>query len=95
MRRFLICLTLVSSLAFAGGPRQVNMPVGHTTTLSMPAPVASIAVEHPEMLEVSRKGRDVVLIGRGTGMTEVTVKTIDGEMHLKVYVAADKYGLPN
>jgi hypothetical protein len=37
----------------------------------------------------------VVLTGRGTGSTEVTVKTADGEMRLRVYVAADKYGMPN
>jgi Flp pilus assembly secretin CpaC len=96
MRFSLLALTLAASLALAGGPKQVNMPVGHSTTLSMPAPVASVSVEHPELVEVSRSnGRTVVLTGRGTGSTEVTVKTAAGEMHLRVYVAADKYGMPH
>jgi uncharacterized protein YcfL len=86
MRFSLLALTLAASLALAGGPKQVNMPVGHSTTLSMPAPVASVSVEHPKLVEVSRRnGRTVVLTGRGT----------DGEMRLRVYVAADKYGMPN
>ncbi len=71
------------------------MPVGHTTTLSMPAPVSRVTVEDPSLIEVTQKGRQVVILGRSTGSTEVTVETADGEMHLKIYVAADKYGLPN
>jgi Flp pilus assembly secretin CpaC len=94
--RFTMLLTLcLSSLALAGQPKQVNMPVGTTTTLSMPAPVSSVTVSDPSLVEVSRSGRQVVFVGRSTGTTEVTVKTVDGEMHLRVYVAADKYGLPH
>lgn len=93
--RFTMALVLaVSSLAFAGGPKQVNMPVGHTTTLSMGAPVSSVTVADPALLTVSREGRRIVFTGRSTGSTEVVVKTVDGETRFRVYVAADKYGLP-
>jgi Flp pilus assembly secretin CpaC len=94
--RFTMLLALcLSSLTFASQPKQLNMPVGTTTTLSMPATVSSVTVSDPSMVEVSRSGRRVVLMGRSTGTTEVTVKTADGETHLKIYVAADKYGLPH
>lgn len=94
MRSMLVAVALLSSIAFAGLPKRLAMPVGQTTTLSMPAPVSQVTVEDPTKLEVTRKGRNVMLIGRGTGTTEVTVKTADGETRLTVYVAADKYGMP-
>jgi Flp pilus assembly secretin CpaC len=93
--RFVGLLLVLSTLALAGAPKQVNMPVGHSTTLAMSAPVSSVSVNDPSMLDVSQQGRRVVLTGRSAGTTEVTVKTADGEMHLKVYVAADKYGMPH
>ncbi|MBL8909397.1 MAG: pilus assembly protein N-terminal domain-containing protein [Archangium sp.] len=93
--RFVGLLLLLSTLALAGAPKQVNMPVGHSTTLAMPAPVSSVSVENPDLVDVSQQGRRVVLTGRSAGTTEVTVKTADGEMHLRVYVAADKYGMPH
>lgn len=92
--RFIGLLLLLPTLAVAA-PKQVNMPVGHSTTLAMPAPVASVTVENPDLLDVSQQGRRVVLTGRSSGTTEVVVKTADGEMHLRVYVAADKYGMPH
>lgn len=95
MRHTMLALLALSSVAFAAAPRRLNMPVGHTTTLSMPAPVSRVTVEDPSLIEVTQKGRQVVILGRSTGSTEVTVETADGEMHLKIYVAADKYGLPN
>ena len=91
---FLLTLCL-SSFAIAGQPKQVNMPVGTTTTLSMPAPVSSVTVADPSLLSVTRQGRPVVFVGRSTGSTEVVVTTAEGVMHLRVYVAADKYGLPH
>ena len=94
MRHTILALFALSSVAFAAAPKRLNMPVGHTTTLSMPAPVSRVTVEDPSLVEVTQKGRQVVILGRSTGSTEVTVETADGEMHLKIYVAADKYGLP-
>lgn len=93
MRLFLTLLLASSAVAFAG-PKQVNMPVGHSTTLSMPAPVSSVTVADPQLLEVTRQGRRVVFTGRSTGSTQVVVKTADGETTFRVYVAADKYGMP-
>jgi Flp pilus assembly secretin CpaC len=61
----------------------------------MPAPVSKVTVADPSLVEVSRRGRQVVLVGRTAGHTQVTVETVDGEMELSVYVAADKYGLPH
>lgn len=85
----------LSSLAFAGQPKQLNMPVGHTTTVSMSAPVSKVTVADPSLVEVSQHGRQVVFVGLATGATEVTVRTADGETRLRIYVAADKYGLPH
>lgn len=84
----------LSTLALAGGPKQVNMPVGYTTTLSMPAPVATVTVEDPSLVEVSTQGRRVVLVGLSRGRTVAVVKTAAGEQRLSIYVAADKYALP-
>lgn len=84
----------LSGLALAGQPRQLNMPVGHTTTVSMSAPVSKVTVENPSLVEVSQHGRQVVFVGRTAGSTDVTVSTADGETHLRIYVAADKYGMP-
>lgn len=95
MRRTILALFALSSVAFAAAPKRVNMPVGHTTTLSMPAPVSRVTVDDPSLVEVTQKGRQVIFVGRSAGSTEVTVQTADGEMHLKIYVAADKYGLPH
>jgi Flp pilus assembly secretin CpaC len=95
MRTTLLALIALSTVAFAAGPKRLNMPVGHTTTLSMPAPVSKVTVADPSLVEVSRRGRQVVLVGRTAGHTQVTVETVDGEMELSVYVAADKYGLPH
>lgn len=61
----------------------------------MPAPVSKVTVDDPSLVGVSRQGRKVTFVGLSTGTTEVTVMTADGEMHLKIYVAADKYGMPN
>ncbi len=94
MRPLLLVSALFATVAFAGLPSRLDMPVGHTTTLSMPAPVSKVTVADPALLEVTRKGRKVVLVGRGAGSTEVVVKTADGETHLRVYVAPDKYGMP-
>ena len=94
MRHTLLVLLTVSTLAFAGQPRQLNMPVGHTTTVSMSAPVSKVTVSDPSLVEVSQRGRQVIFVGLSTGSTDVTVRTADGETHLRIYVAADKYGLP-
>lgn len=95
MRSPWLAVALVSSLAFAGMPRQLNMPVGQTTTVSMPAPVSKVTVADPSLVEVTQRGRQVIFVGRATGSTEVTVSTVDGETHLRIYVAADKYALPH
>ena len=94
MRITILGLLTLSALAFAANPKQLAMPVGQTTTLSMPAPISKVTVENPALVEVSRRGRQIMIVGLSTGSTDVTVITADGELHLKVYVAADKYGLP-
>ncbi|MDP2274007.1 MAG: pilus assembly protein N-terminal domain-containing protein [Archangium sp.] len=94
MRLTLIALIAVAPVALAAQPKRLNMPVGHTTTVSMSAPVSKVTVENPSLVEVTRRGRQVIFVGRSTGSTEVTVQTADGETHLRIYVAADKYGLP-
>lgn len=86
-------LTL-SSLAFAGQPKKLALPLGHSATMSMPGPVSQVVVDDPSLVEVSREGRRVVFTARGTGSTEATVRTTEGELRVRIYVAADKYALP-
>jgi Flp pilus assembly secretin CpaC len=95
MRSMLLTFTVLSQLAWADLPRQLNMPLGNSMTLSMPAPVSSVSVADPSLLEVSRQGRKVTFQARNTGSTEVVVVTAEGETHLRIYVAPDKYGMPN
>jgi hypothetical protein len=85
---------LLSTIAVAAKPKQVNMPVGYTTTLSMPAPVSKVTVDDPSLVEVRKEGRKVVFVGRSKGLTEATVKTVDGEHHIRIFVVADRYGMP-
>lgn len=95
MRNAMLVILSLSSLALAAQPKRLNMPVGHTTTVSMPAPVSKVTVDDPSLVEVTQRGRQVIFVGLSTGSTEVTVQTADGETHLRIYVAADKYGLPH
>lgn len=85
----------LAPLALAANPKQVSMPVGHTTTLSMPSPVSQVTVDDPGLVEVTKQGRKVVFTGVSKGATEVTVKTAEGDIRFRVYVAADKYAMPH
>lgn len=87
-------LALTPAVALASQPKQLAMPVGHTTTVAMGAPVSRVTVDDPAKLEVKKQGRKVIFVALETGRTEVTVKTADGEQRFSVYVAKDKYALP-
>ncbi len=92
-------LALAAALTLAGGalaaqPKKLALPLGHTATMSMPGPVSQVTVDDPSLVEVSKEGRRVVFTARGTGRTEVTVTTTEGELRVQIYVAADKYGMP-
>jgi len=93
MRFFILLAMCLSAVAFAGS-KQLSLPVGHSTTVSMGSSVSKVTVSNPNLLEVVKEGRKVTFVARATGTTEATVKTADGDMHFKIYVAADKYGLP-
>lgn len=93
MRLFLLVAVGLSSAALAGA-KQLSLPVGHSTTVSMGASVSKVTLTDPKVLEVKKEGRRVTFVARATGTTEATVQTADGDAHFKIYVAADKYGLP-
>lgn len=93
MRSALVTLVLFAAVALAS-PKQVSMPLGHTTTISMPSSVKKVKVDNGALLEVTREGRKVVLVGRAVGTTDVTVTTADGETTLHVYVASDRFAMP-
>lgn len=95
MRRFILTVLTVCTFslpALAG--QQVALPVGHSTTLSLPAPVAKVQVDDPNLVDVRTKGRRVTFVALKKGRTEATVKTKDGDVKLSIYVAQDKYALP-
>jgi Flp pilus assembly secretin CpaC len=94
MVRLFATSLLISTLAFAEAPKQVNMQVGHTTTLSMPAAVSAVKIDDPSLVEVKTQGRKVSFVARAKGNTDVTVQTADGPVRFHVYISGDKYGLP-
>jgi Flp pilus assembly secretin CpaC len=76
----LLTTLLLSSFALASTPkRQVSLPVGHSMTMAMPAPVTSVRVDDPSLVEVKREGRKVTLVARARGSTDATVQTAEGE----------------
>jgi Flp pilus assembly secretin CpaC len=94
VRSLTLVSALISALAVASTPKQINVPVGHTTTLSMPSPVSAVKVDDPALVEVKKDGRKVSFVARSQGNTHATVMTSDGEVRFRIYVAADKYALP-
>lgn len=78
----------------AGQPKRISMVVGHTITVSMPAPVTRVKLSDQSLVDVSQNGRKVKFVGRMSGVTDVVVTTSDGETRLQLYVASDKYALP-
>ena len=92
----LVC-ALVSMAAVAGDKR-VNMPVGYSTTVDMPANVTKVVLSDARIVDVSRNGRKVTFTGQNQGSTTAIVHVKEGrkvtEHRLAVYVASDKYALP-
>lgn len=93
VRTALVMMLLVASIA-AATPKKLSLPVGHSMTMAMPNNVKSVRVSDPSMVEVKHTGRRVTLVARSRGLTEATVTTTDGEHQFRVYVAEDKYALP-
>ena len=70
------------------------MPVGHTTTVMMPSSVVKVKVDEPALVDIKRQGRKITIVGLQKGVTDVTVTTVDGEKTFHVFVAADRYAMP-
>lgn len=93
--RLLLLLTVLAPLwSLAAEPKLLAMQVGYTTTVAMGAPVSKVTLDDPSLVEVTKKGRRVVLVARETGRTEMVVKTANGVHRFAVLVAKDKYGMP-
>ncbi|MCA2980286.1 MAG: pilus assembly protein N-terminal domain-containing protein [Myxococcaceae bacterium] len=91
----LVTLAVLAAPAALASPRkQVALPVGHTMTMAMPTLVTAVRVDDPSLVEVKRVGRKVTLVARARGSTDATVRTAEGEHHFRVYVAADRYAMP-
>ncbi len=94
MKTTALLIVALFALPALANPKKLALPVGHSMTMAMPSPVTSVQVSDPNLLEVKRDGRKVTLVGRAQGNTEATVMTARGPHHFTVYVAADKYSLP-
>lgn len=95
--RLLSVSLLLATLPFtaSAAPRKdLALAVGHSLTVAMPAPVTSVKIGDPALVEVKRAGRKVTLVALARGSTEATVMTSEGELRFRVYVASDKYALP-
>ncbi|MBS1152115.1 MAG: Pilus formation protein terminal region [Myxococcaceae bacterium] len=97
MRVLALMCGLVSMAAIAGDKR-VNMPVGYSTTVELPANVTKVVLSDPRVVDVSRNGRKVTFTGQNRGSTSAIVHVKEGRKQtthrLAVYVATDKYALP-
>jgi len=85
-------------MAAIAGDKRVNMPVGYSTTVELPANVTKVALSDPRVVDVSRNGRKVTFTGQNRGSTSAIVHVKEGRKQtthrLAVYVATDKYALP-
>ena len=86
------------SMAAVAGDKRVNMPVGYSTTVDMPANVTKVVLSDARIVDVSRNGRKVTFTGQNQGSTTAIVHVKEGRkattLRLAVYVASDKYALP-
>jgi Flp pilus assembly secretin CpaC len=96
-----VALMLLSVPAFGRGRsapaaemKQVNVPVGSSTTVELPASVTKVTLSDPSVAEVDFNGRRLTITGQHKGSAEAMITTRDGKMRLGVYVASDKYALP-
>lgn len=93
LRFVLLALPLISP-ASASERKQVSLPVGHTTTVTLPAPITRVRLDETGLVEVKKQGRAVTFVGIQKGTTDVTVSTADGEVRFRVFVAEDRFGMP-
>jgi Flp pilus assembly secretin CpaC len=94
MKLFALTLMLAASAALASIPQRIAVPLGHTTTLSMPSNVSKVTVTDPSKVQVKKEGRKITLVALEKGTTEATINTQDGVHKVSIYVAADKYAMP-
>jgi Flp pilus assembly secretin CpaC len=94
MKLIALTLMLAASSALASVPQKLALPMGHTTTISMPSAVSKVTVGDPSKVEIHKQGRKVTLVALDKGTTEATIKTQDGVHKVSIYVAADKYAMP-
>ena len=94
MKALISTVVLLSTAAFAGLPERLNLPVGNTLTMSMPSTVSSVTVSNPSLVEISREGRRITLVGKAKGHADAVIRTTNGEHKVRIYVAQDRYSMP-
>jgi Flp pilus assembly secretin CpaC len=85
---------VLSAVALASTPQRLALPVGNSTTISLPSEVSKVSVADPKKVEIKKSGRTVTMTGLEKGTTEATILTKDGVTKVSIYVAADKYAMP-
>src|SRR5256885_1874253 len=81
-------------MTISSGTQKLSLPLGTSTTLSLPSDVSKVEVADPSKVEIKKQGRKVTLVALEKGTTEATIKTKDGVTKMSIYVAADKYAMP-
>jgi Flp pilus assembly secretin CpaC len=94
MKLFALIALLAAPVAAAAAPHKLSLPMGHSTTLSLPSEVSKVSVGDPSKVEIKKSGRKVTVVGLQKGTTEATIRTRDGVTKVSIYVAADKYAMP-
>ena len=91
----LAALLWVPTATLASKKLDVSIPVGYSTTLTLPSPATGVTVANPSLVEVKISGRKVTFKGKENGVTTASIKTQSGKSNeVKIYVAIDRYALP-
>lgn len=94
MKLALALAAVLAVPAFASKPISVNVPVGHTASVDLPSSVSKVTIDDPKLVDVKKSGRRITIVGLAAGHTEATVKTSEGDLQVRIYVAADRHGMP-
>jgi Flp pilus assembly secretin CpaC len=86
------------SMAAMADDKKVNMPIGYSKTVELPANVTKVVLSDSRIVDVTRNGRKLTFSGQRRGSTSAIVHVKEGNREtthkLSVYVATDRYALP-
>lgn len=82
-------VTALASPAIAGVDAQVKLPVGWSSTVTMPSRVTKVEVATADVVEVAFDGKTISLKGLAVGLADLTVVTPYGKSTVRVVIRPD------